>query len=626
MKSAKILLILVLALGLMVCWPTTASAADAMGTAFTYQGHLYDANHVANGTYDFQFKLYEYVGLPVNDYFQVGNDVNKPDVDVIDGYFTVELDGFMPFPYTVFNGDARWLEIGVRPGDQNDPCQYTILDPRQEITPTPYAFYTLDSGYASNASRLGGYYYTDFAWASHTHSGSDITSGTVDEGYIDADITRDIELDSGLATKADISHNHDGSDIVSGTIYYKRIDTAIARDSEIMSLVLAGDGSGSGLDADLLDGQDSADFAAVSHTHSGSSIVSGTVDEAYIDADITRDTELDSGLATKADTSHHHDGSYVNVTGDTMSGSTSGSLLSVFNNTGSGSGIYGQAAYGGVWGNATSTGYLVNYGGYFTAAGGYGRGVYGEASCPDDVTNYGGYFTAAGDYGRGVYGEASSPNDITNYGGYFTAAGKYGQGISGTASGLHGTGGGFYSSGLHGIGISAEGGANGYAAMFYGDVLITSGRVTTPVLEITGGSDLSERFEVRSKSEQVKPGMVVSIDAQNPGNLVVSTKAYDRRVAGIISGAGGVKPGMLMGQKGTEADGEHPVALTGRVYCRADASNGSIEPGDLLTTSDTPGHAMKVTDYTKAQGAILGKAMTPLAKDRGLVLVLVNLQ
>jgi hypothetical protein len=152
------------------------------------------------------------------------------------------------------------------------------------------------------------------------------------------------------------------------------------------------------------------------------------------------------------------------------------------------------------------------------------------------------------------------------------------------------------------------------------------GRTRTEVLEITGGSDLSEQFEIKAEEQKVEPGMVVCIDSSNSGNLVVSQKAYDRTVAGIVSGAGGVKPGMLMGQKGTMADGEYPVALTGRAYCRADASNGPITPGDLLTTSDVAGHAMKVTDYESAQGAILGKAMSSLNDGKGLVLVLVSLQ
>jgi hypothetical protein len=108
--------------------------------------------------------------------------------------------------------------------------------------------------------------------------------------------------------------------------------------------------------------------------------------------------------------------------------------------------------------------------------------------------------------------------------------------------------------------------------------------------------------------------------------LIPSRQAYDRRVAGIISGAGGIQTGMLMGQEGSKADGAHPVALSGRVYCWADASYGPIEPGDLLTTSDTPGHAMKVTDYERAQGAIVGKAMSSLDQGRGLILILVSLQ
>ncbi len=152
------------------------------------------------------------------------------------------------------------------------------------------------------------------------------------------------------------------------------------------------------------------------------------------------------------------------------------------------------------------------------------------------------------------------------------------------------------------------------------------GRVTTPVLEITGGSDLSEQFDVGHFADTIEPGMVVSIDPENPGRLALSSGAYDRRVAGVISGAGGVNTGMLMGQQGSIADGELPVALVGRVYVWADASDGPIEPGDLLTTSDRPGHAMKVSDHGQAAGAILGKAMTGLNEGQGLILTLVSLQ
>ena len=152
------------------------------------------------------------------------------------------------------------------------------------------------------------------------------------------------------------------------------------------------------------------------------------------------------------------------------------------------------------------------------------------------------------------------------------------------------------------------------------------GRITTQVLQITGGSDLSEQFNIRSRHDAAKPGMIVSIDPGHPGELIVSGRAYDRTVAGVMSGAGGVKPGMLMGQAGTKADGSHPVALTGRVYCLADASQGAIEPGDLITTSDRPGHGMKASDATRWPGAVIGKAMTGLESGQGLVLVLISLQ
>ena len=154
------------------------------------------------------------------------------------------------------------------------------------------------------------------------------------------------------------------------------------------------------------------------------------------------------------------------------------------------------------------------------------------------------------------------------------------------------------------------------------------GRIITQELQITGGSDLSEQFDVRtSDGSAVQPGMLVCIDPAHPGALAVAGRAYDKTVAGIVSGAGGVKTGMSMGQKGTAADGRHAVALTGRVYCYVDATVAAVEPGDLLTSSDTPGYAMKAADHERAQGAAIGKAMTPLAKgEKGLVLVLVNLQ
>ena len=136
---------------------------------------------------------------------------------------------------------------------------------------------------------------------------------------------------------------------------------------------------------------------------------------------------------------------------------------------------------------------------------------------------------------------------------------------------------------------------------------------------------MAEHFDVAG-AETPLPGTVVTIDPDQPGKLRVADRAYDPTVAGVVSGAGDVQPGMLMGQVGTLASGQYPVALTGRVYVRVDAGFGAIRPGDLLTTSPTTGHAMKAADSGKAQGAILGKAMTALESGKGLVLVLVSLQ
>jgi len=133
----KFLLILVLAFGLIVCLPKVGQAAP-MGTAWTYQGRLMDANVPADGLYDLQFKVYDANVLGT----QKGSTIDVNEVDVNDGYFTVLLD----FD-SVFDGDARWLEIAVRPGELKDPNTYKALSPRQKVTPTPYAIYakTADS-------------------------------------------------------------------------------------------------------------------------------------------------------------------------------------------------------------------------------------------------------------------------------------------------------------------------------------------------------------------------------------------------------------------------------------------------------------------------------------------------
>jgi len=137
MKSSRTILlnfvILVIALGMAgVGW------ADPMGTAFTYQGRLVDANSPADGEYDLDFELYDAPDAGS----QQGITVVKDEVEVTDGYFTVQLD-FGSDP-NCFGGNARWLQMGVRPGEYEDPNTYSALSPRQEVTPAPYALYAAD--------------------------------------------------------------------------------------------------------------------------------------------------------------------------------------------------------------------------------------------------------------------------------------------------------------------------------------------------------------------------------------------------------------------------------------------------------------------------------------------------
>ncbi len=128
MRKPTILFLMVV---FVLVW-SEVSWSQSLSTAFTYQGRLSDGGSPAAGEYDFKFELYD---EPNEAGVQVGSTVSKEDVKVYDGYYTVGLD----FGVEVFNGESRWLEVGMRPGELADPNDYTPLTPRQELTPTPYA-------------------------------------------------------------------------------------------------------------------------------------------------------------------------------------------------------------------------------------------------------------------------------------------------------------------------------------------------------------------------------------------------------------------------------------------------------------------------------------------------------
>jgi hypothetical protein len=155
-----------------------------------------------------------------------------------------------------------------------------------------------------------------------------------------------------------------------------------------------------------------------------------------------------------------------------------------------------------------------------------------------------------------------------------------------------------------------------------GEKLEVNGNITTNGDIRLTNADCAEEFDI-CEMEQIEPGTVMILG--NEGKLEISQKAYDKRVAGVVSGAGNYKPGIVL-DKQQSSSTRQPIALLGKVYCKIDAQYGAIEVGDLLTTSPTPGHAMKADDQLRAFGTIIGKALRSLAEGKELIPILVALQ
>jgi hypothetical protein len=253
---------------------------------------------------------------------------------------------------------------------------------------------------------------------------------------------------------------------------------------------------------------------------------------------------------------------------------------------------------------------------------------------------------------NGVHGDSTQGDAVV---GFAHAAGKAGVlGLSPNGNALAGIS-------DHGTGIFAQGGQ--WAASFLGEVLVNghikcgsdpnnpavtisptgtvnctkelfcgdpnnpavtvspSGTVSVTQDVILTNMDCAEDFDIGGK--EAAPGTVMVIDEE--GALQPCSHVYDKKVAGVVSGAGDFKPAIVLGRR-ESGNARAPVALVGKVYCMVDAENAPIEVGDLLTTSDKRGHAMKATDPLRAFGAVIGKALRPLAEGRGLIPVLVALQ
>ena len=249
-----------------------------------------------------------------------------------------------------------------------------------------------------------------------------------------------------------------------------------------------------------------------------------------------------------------------------------------------GYGLWGRSASGalptGVWGEADTR---------------TGTGVWGDSDSGDGCGVYG---RSNGSVGTGVWG---CSNDGTgSYGESNSGTGVWGRSATGRA--------GYFEGNVEIAGnINVTGAGN--ITLDTGDVVLT-------------GADCAEDFDI-SGDECVESGTVVVIDKE--GSLRASQHPYDKRVAGVVSGAGGFKPGIVLDRQEFRQD-RVPVALMGKVECKVDAQYGSVEVGDLLTTSPTSGHAMKTDDPLKAFGAVIGKALRPLKSGQQLIPVLIALQ
>jgi hypothetical protein len=245
----------------------------------------------------------------------------------------------------------------------------------------------------------------------------------------------------------------------------------------------------------------------------------------------------------------------------------------------------------------------------------------------DSSIGYGVYATSA--QHAGVYGETSTSTQVGVHGvnnaawpcAAMLGSSSHGHGIQGvnqSGSGKTPTFGcGVWGDSNQGYGVYGAS-KTGTAGYFDGDVTVT-GHVTAADV-ILSGADCAEEFDAACELE---PGWVAVMD-QN-GSLTPCVSAYDKRVVGVVSGAGAYQPAIVMDRRETSRE-RAPVALVGKVYCWVDATETPVQVGDLLTSSPTSGHAMRAADPVRAFGAIIGKALQPLPSGQALLPILVALR
>lgn len=591
-----------------------AAPVLAQGTAFTYQGKLTNAGVPATGVYDLRFQLFD----ALTGGTELGITFTNPTVTVTNGIFTVQVDFG---PIAVFDGSARYLEIGVRPSGSLGG--YAILSPRQQITATPYAFRASESTAADGLSAacvncvLSGQI-QDLDGAKIT---GQIPSASVPTGSGNYIQNAAAGGNGGIrAAQQAASFSIDGDGLIGGSL---------------------GVGTGGNPPATRLqvNGEVSID-APVPVIHTAAS---GGEQNRFLHIINSPNVRSASGLKAGGV-----------LVADTFGFADPGkNHLVVKGSIGIGTGVVDSSPKLVI--NGQNSMEIGGFEPFFTmldtsepaaisptlyriqAVKGYlgfnQRPVCTVTPCPSFRTPM--VIDPNGNIGMGTTtpvllsggtGKLLSINAALNPGLALTNTGVGGNQFFLYSFTTGSAGGGSFrifdaSRGADRLVLDNNGNV-GIGTASPTAMLQVAGTARTNILEITGGSDLAEHFEL---AENAKPGLVVAIDPRRPGKLALARGIYNRRVAGVISGANNLSAGMVL-PDAAGATNSMPVALSGRVWVYCDASRHPIQPGNLLTTSHIPGHAMKVTNHSKAQGAIIGKAMTELKSGRGLVLVLVSLQ